>query len=283
MSKKITFGTIKSQGVRYGWYGRGGAGKTTAALNRALKGTKGKVAVLDAENSLAPLLKTLTAQGFDMERVVTIPAESIEEFMEVLREGDFTGVTALVVDSMTTLDGWYTAYICKHFKPDPKSGGMLFSEEGFTPPMRSREAFGFGKDNTAAYEANDKILAELDKLVAQGIDIHLIMHDCETVIEDARGTTKETQPRLQMPNSGKNSIRHRVKEWLDNLGYVFRSRETDENNRVVAVGGRAVAFSEVGTGVPGMDGTFWAKGRTISGVHQISELTAKTAETKEEK
>lgn len=272
---RITFGSVKSQGIRYGWYGRGGAGKTTMALKTALR-SKGKVAVVDAESSLSPLLKTLTAQGLDMSRVVTIPAENIEDLLDILRDREaFKEVTAIVIDSMTALDGWYTKYIVDHFRPDPKSGGLMFSEEGFNPPMRSREAFGFGKDNTAAYETNDFLLAELDRHVADGRDVHLIMHECETIIEDARGTTKETQPRLQMPNSGKNSIRHRVKEWLDNLGYVFRSRETDENDRVVAVGGRMVAFTEVGTGVPGMDGTFWAKGRTISGVHPITEMSAK--------
>lgn len=271
---KITFGSVKNQGVRYGWYGRGGAGKTTIALKTALS-KKGNVAVLDAENSLAPLLATLKRQGFDMERVVTIPATSVEELLDVLHSQEsFAGIDALVIDSMTALDGWYGEYIRKHYKPDPKSGGLIFSEEGFDPPIRSREAFGFGKDNTAAYEANDRVLAELDAHVAAGRDVHLIMHECDVTMEDARGTTRETQPRLQCPNSGKNSIRHRVKEWLDNLGYVFRSRVMDEDGHVKSVGGRFVAFSEVGTGVPGMDGTFWAKGRNVRGVHEISDLDA---------
>ena len=272
---KITFGSVKNQGVRYGWYGRGGAGKTTMALKTALR-TNGKVAVLDAEGSLAPLLATLKRQGFDMDRVVTIPATNVEELLDVLRSHDsFADITAIVIDSMTTLDGWYGDYIRYHFKPSKTNGGLDFTEERSETPLKTRESFGFGKDNTAAYETNDFLLAELDKHVAAGRDIHLIMHECDVTMEDARGMTKETQPRLQCPNSGKNSIRHRVKEWLDNLGYVFRSRVMDEDGHVKSVGGRFVAFSEVGTGVPGMDGTFWSKGRTVRGIHEISDLDAK--------
>ena len=226
---KITFGSVKNQGVRYGWYGRGGAGKTTMALKTALR-TKGKVAVLDAEGSLAPLLATLKRQGFDMDRVVTIPATNVEELLDVLRSHDsFADITAIVIDSMTTLDGWYGDYIRYHFKPSKTNGGLDFTEERSETPLKTRESFGFGKDNTAAYETNDFLLAELDKHVAAGRDIHLIMHECDVTMEDARGMTKETQPRLQCPNSGKNSIRHRVKEWLDNLGYVFRMRMVTSN------------------------------------------------------
>lgn len=280
---KITFGEIADKGLKWGYYGEGGSGKTTFAIKNALR-KEGKIAFFDIEGTLSPLKKRLTAQGFDVSRIVSVNKTDdkgnaipllAEDVFAALRDKSFSsaGFSAIIIDSMTALEKLYTDYVRYHFSIG-KNGEMVYSEEPSAKPVETIEAFAFGKGNTGIYETNEKLLQLLDWYATKGVEIHTIAHDCDVTMEDARGVTKSTQPRLLMPNSGKNSVRHRWREWLDSLGYVFRQTTKDEEGHVVSVGRRFIAFTNVGTGIPEMDGTFWAKSRVMPGIFPISDLDA---------
>ena len=64
------------------------------------------------------------------------------------------------------------------------------------------------------------------------------------------------EPRLQSPSSGKNSIRHRVKEWCDHLLYIGFDIAVNEDGKAQGSGTRTIYPTELPT--------HWAKSRLLS-------------------
>ena len=88
------------------------------------------------------------------------------------------------------------------------------------------EDYPYGKGYTHVYETFLTFLGDLDAHVRAGRNVILIAHDCTTQVPNPHGEDwLRYEPRLQSPSSGKNSIRLRVREWLDHL--LFLSFDVD--------------------------------------------------------
>jgi hypothetical protein len=83
------------------------------------------------------------------------------------------------------------------------------------------EGYGFGKGFTHLYEAFLPLLGDLDAHVRAGRQVVCVAHECTANVPNPHGEDWiRYEPRLQSPPSGKNSVRHRVKEWADHLIFI---------------------------------------------------------------
>jgi len=87
--------------------------------------------------------------------------------------------------------------------------------------IRRIEDYGFGKGYQHVYDSFLKLLGDLDQHARAGRHVVLICHDCTSNVPNPSGDDwLRYEPRLQTTNSGKASIRLRVKEWADHLLFV---------------------------------------------------------------
>src|SRR5690606_13160109 len=83
------------------------------------------------------------------------------------------------------------------------------------------EGYGFGKGLTHLYETFLQVLGDLDGMIRRNKFVICTAHECTANVPNPAGEDWiRYEPRLQSPASGKNSIRHRVKEWCDHLLFV---------------------------------------------------------------
>ncbi|MEN6535018.1 MAG: ATP-binding protein [Bryobacteraceae bacterium] len=181
-------------GHRVGIYGPGGSGKTTLATL-----APGPVAVVDADDSLA----VLGAQ------VKVVPVNNYGDLRLALRAPIWDGIRTIVLDSATAIEEWVIAWTLANVP----------HEKGHS--IKRIEDYGFGKGLQHIYDSFMPLLADLDTHVKAGRNVVLVMHDCTTTVPNPTGDDYlRYEPRLQSPNSGKNSIRLRVREWLDHLIFI---------------------------------------------------------------
>lgn len=180
------------QPVRLGIYGTGGVGKTTMAatyapnpividLDDSLGRLKLDVPIVNGINTWGELIAALKSDGWDDYDTVIIDTASRAEDMAVEH----------VLETIQTTSG----------------------------KAKSIEDYGYGKGYVLIYETFLPLLALLDEHRRAGRNVVLIMHDiAETVPNPAGSDFIRWEPRLQ--NVRKQSIRYRVKEWLDELAYI---------------------------------------------------------------
>lgn len=115
----------------------------------------------------------------------------------------------VVPDTLTKIQEWSEAWTIANVK----------HEKGHT--VDSLEGYGFGKGVVHAYETFLLFLGDLDALARRGKHVITVAHECTANVPNPAGDDWiRFEPRLQSPASGKSSIRHRVKEWVDHLLYV---------------------------------------------------------------
>jgi len=225
---------VQRKPQRVGIYGPGGVGKS-------------ELASLVATVGLHPLFIDLEeGTGFlDVSRVDPVP-ETFEELRAAVQMAvGMEGVDAVVFDSLTKAEELavdYTLRTKKHEK-----GHYVDSIEGY----------GFGKGYMHVYESFLLLMQDLDAVVRDGTHVITICHDCTANVPNPAGEDWiRYEPRLQSPPSGRGSIRHRVKEWVDHLIYVGFDVFTSTDGKASGSGTRTCYPIEMPT--------HWAKSRSLS-------------------
>lgn len=235
---KVTFGQVSARkGHRVVLFGTGGIGKTTLACL-----LPGKTAFIDADESLAVLKSQLEAIGVAIPAIV--PANSFGALRSSLRASGWDGINNVVIDTATKIEEMAVA----------QTLASVPNEHG--KPAKSIEGYGYGKGFQHVFDTFLPLLADLDSHVRAGRNVVLVAHECTSPVPNPLGEDWiRYEPRLQSPNSGKASIRHRVKEWADHvlfLGYDVNV----EDGKAQGSGARTLYTAE--------RPSFMAKSRTTS-------------------
>lgn len=207
MRKAVTFGKITTgAGHRVVLYGPGGIGKTTLACQ-----LPGPVAFIDLDDSLSRLRSQLVEAGSDANILPVEGCDTWPKLREALQSDGWNDIKSIVIDTGTRAEELAIAHTLATI---PHEKGHL---------LNSIEGYGFGKGFQHVYETFLGLLGDLDRHSRAGRNVLLICHDCTTNVPNPAGDDwLRYEPRLQSPNSGKASIRLRVREWADHvlfLGY----------------------------------------------------------------
>lgn len=191
---RVQFGKVQaSAGHRVVMYGPGGIGKTTMAC-----AAPGPVAFFDLDESLA----ILRPAG----EVWPVQAANWQGMRVALQSPGWDSVKTIVIDSGTKAEELALAHLL----------ATVRTEKG--RPATSIEDYGFGKGYTHLFDTFLPLLGDLDAHCRAGRNVVMICHDCTTTCPNPMGEDwLRYEPRLQSPNSGKASIRLRVKEWADHM------------------------------------------------------------------
>jgi hypothetical protein len=181
-------------------YGPGGIGKSE--LCASLKQVGVRPLVLDIGSSTGFL---------DVDRIGE--AEGLRTWDDLRAalhdQSIWQGFGAVVIDDLTKAEELCSRWVCENVKNE--KGNLVQGIEGY----------GFGKGFTHLYEAFLPLLADLDAHIRAGRQVVCVAHECTANVPNPSGNDWiRYEPRLQSPPSGKNSIRHRVKEWCDHMMFV---------------------------------------------------------------
>lgn len=218
---------------RIGVYGPGGAGKSSLVASLT---TIGK----------APLIIDLDEGSgkLDVARIGGI--ETLDELRQILHDDSLLKpFDTVCIDSATKAEELCAKWVIANVPND--KGKMV---------TRLVE-YGFGKEQDHVYETFLRILSDLDQHYRAGRNVVLIMHECTATVPNPMGEDFiRYEPRLQSPKSGKASIRHRVKEWLDHLLFIGYDVAANADGKAVGSGTRTI--------YPIEQATHWAKSRTLA-------------------
>ena len=230
----ISRGVKKNVGHKIVIYGPGGVGKSElCALLSTIDIEPLFVDVEEGTLFLDVARVSPTPRSWDEVRAIYRNRELLEPF------------GAVVTDSFTKLEELATAWVLANIKHE--KGHHVSSVEGY----------GFGKGLTHIYETFIQILGDLDAVSRMGKHVIAICHDCTSEVPNPGGENWiRYEPRLQSPSSGKNSIRHRVKEWCDHLLYIGFDIAVNEDGKAQGSGTRTIYPTELPT--------HWAKSRLLS-------------------
>ncbi len=215
-------------------YGTGGVGKTK--LLSLTKQVGLNILFVDLENGTHKV-DCCREQGFS----------SFDEVRELLQDiaylEPFDGVA---ITSYTKLEEMAAAWTCANV-PHSKTGKTV----------GNIEAYGWGEGYTNNFETFLKVIGDLDALRRRGKYIFGEAHECEAEVVNPFGDNfKRYEPRLQCPKSGKGSIRHKIKEWVDHLLFIGYDVFVDDNGKAKGSGTRTIYTQEMPT--------HWAKSRSLS-------------------
>lgn len=230
----ISRGVKKNVGHKIVIYGPGGVGKSElCALLSTIDIEPLFVDVEEGTLFLDVARVSPTPRSWDEVRAIYRNRELLEPF------------GAVVTDSFTKLEEQAVAWVLANIKHE--KGHHVSSVEGY----------GFGKGLTHIYETFIQILGDLDAVSRMGKHVIAICHDCTSEVPNPGGENWiRYEPRLQSPSSGKNSIRHRVKEWCDHLLYIGFDIAVNEDGKAQGSGTRTIYPTELPT--------HWAKSRLLS-------------------
>lgn len=200
--KTVSFGQIATAaGHRVVLYGPGGIGKTTMVAN-----APGPVAFVDLDESLPRLRGQLETSGALANIWPVAGVETWAQLHEALRSDGWDEIRTIVIDTITRAEELAIAHVL----------ATIPHEKGHR--VTRLEDYGWGKGFTHVYETFLFLLGDLDRHARAGRNIVLVAHDCTTTVPNPTGDDwLRYEPRLQSPNSGKASIRLRVREWADHL------------------------------------------------------------------
>ena len=189
------------RGRRTAIVGTGGIGKTSLAAM-----APGRKAYYDLDESLEALGLTIPP------RYVTTWAE-LRNDIQSLKDAD-----TIIIDSVTRAEEMAVAHTLQTV---PNEKGVF---------VKSIEGYGYGKGYQHVFDTFILLLGDLDTHVRQGRNVVLVMHECMSTVPNPQGDDYiRYEPRLQNPNSGKASIRLRVKEWLDDLVFIGFDIDVKDN------------------------------------------------------
>lgn len=220
---KVQSGTLNSP-MKTILYGTGGIGKTE--LCSLLKDVGVKPLILDLEQG---------SKFLDVDRIDDIA--TWDELRSVLVDDSiWQGYGAVVIDSFTKAEELATSWTIANVKHE--KGHFVDSIEGY----------GFGKGFTHVYETFLQLLGDLDMRCRRGQHVAGVAHDCVSNVPNPAGEDWiRYEPRLQSPNSGKASIRLRVKEWTDHLLFVGYDTFVTKDGKGTGSGTRMIYPSELPT------------------------------------
>tara|TARA_R110000822_G_scaffold120633_3_gene254140 strand:- start:4356 stop:5183 length:828 start_codon:yes stop_codon:yes gene_type:complete len=120
------------------------------------------------------------------------------------------GVRSIVIDTATVAEEFAKEHVIAERKTE--KGKRVDSIEGF----------GWGKGWQFIYDEFCGLLADCDRIAAQGLNICLIAHEVSTPVPNPAGEDFiRWEPHLYSGDKkGRGSIRERVKEWSDHVLFI---------------------------------------------------------------
>ncbi len=224
-------------------------GKQLAAQRIVIFGTsaigKTELAANIKQTGIEPLFFDLErgSNNLDVARVSGI--ESLDSLRDGLHSEEMlSSYGAIVIDSGTTAQELCEAWVCTNIK----------TEKGHSVKAISEYPYGKGVEYT--YDAFLNLMGDFDAQIRRGRHVIVICHQCTELVPNAEGEDYlQYQPRLQMPKSGKSSIRHRLIEWCDAVAFVGYDKAVNSDGKAVGSGTRCIYLSE--------RPTYLAKSRTV--------------------
>ena len=108
------------------------------------------------------------------------------------------------------------------------------------------EGYGYGKGYGFVFDTFLPLLGDLDRHCRAGRHVVLICHDCTSTVPNPAGEDwLRFEPRLQSPNSGKASIRLRVREWADHVLFIGYDVAVDKDGKGRGAGTRTLYTAEL--------------------------------------
>ena len=224
--KTVTFGKVATgAGHRALLYGPGGIGKTTLASY-----APGPVAYIDLDDSL-PILRG-NLPNFDALKIVSGVA-TWADLRAALQSDGWDGVKTIIIDTATKAEELAVAHTLAHTKQDGKL-------------CESVEGFGYGKGYGYVFDTFLPLLGDIDRHCRAGRNVILLCHDCTSNVPNPHGEDwLRYEPRLQSPNSGKASIRLRVREWADHVLFIGYDVAVDKKGKGQGSGTRTLYPAEL--------------------------------------
>lgn len=220
------------RGKRVLIYGEGGSGKTTLATT-----LRGKTLFIDLEGSLPDLYDEDTLPA----NITPYWPTSWEEVEKAINSDNALKFTNIVIDSLTALETMFWRYIATHCRKAKEGYGMVTFSDTALPPLKDEKELGGGGADSAKYAMWTRFEGAINYLSTCGVNIIDICHDCEKTKDDsADGVETRHQPRLNDPNSGKNSIRMRAYEVHGEVWALRWEKLRVDDNRTKLTGRRII-------------------------------------------
>ena len=228
VKKAVQFGEVAaSSGHRVLLYGPGGIGKTTLASQ-----LPGPVAFIDLDESLSCLRTQLEDSGRMANIVPVMGVEDWQSLRDVIQSDGWEKVKSIVIDTGTRAEEMAVAHTLAHTLQDSKK-------------VTSIEGYGFGKGYGYVFDTFLLLLGDLDRHARAGRNVVVICHDCTSTVPNPTGEDWiRFEPRLQSPNSGKSSIRLRLREWADHVLFVGYDVSVNKDGKGSGQGTRTLYTSE---------------------------------------
>jgi hypothetical protein len=202
---KVSFAKLgDAKGQKILIYGTGGIGKSMLSCL-----APGPVGYVDAAGRLSSLKSEMLELGIELPTLV--PATNWKTLRGALQSSGWDGIKSIALDESGVIEEWCIAHCLETIKTFEKP----------QQKANSLEDYGFGKDVRIVYEAFLPLLADLDRHVREGRNIIITAHDCKPEEANPMGANFiRFEPRLRTSKKGDNSIRLKVKEWCDFVGFI---------------------------------------------------------------
>jgi len=227
--KSVQFGEVAtSSGHRVLLYGPGGIGKTTLASQ-----LPGPVAFIDLDESLPRLRLQLEESGRMANIMPVTGIHNWQTLRDVIQADGWEKVQSIVIDTGTRAEELAVAHTLETVLADGKR-------------INSVEGYGYGRGFGFVFDTFLPLLADLDRHARAGRNVVLVCHDCTSTVPNPAGEDwLRYEPRLQSPNSGKASIRLRVREWADHVLFVGYDVSVGKDGKGRGAGTRTLYSAEV--------------------------------------
>jgi hypothetical protein len=152
---------------------------------------------------------------------------------DVIQSDGWEKVSSIVIDTGTRAEELAVAHTLETVLADGKR-------------VTSVEAYGYGRGFGFVFDTFLPLLADLDRHARAGRNVVLVCHDCTSTVPNPAGEDwLRYEPRLQSPNSGKASIRLRVREWADHVLFVGYDVSVGKDGKGRGAGTRTLYSAEV--------------------------------------
>jgi hypothetical protein len=211
-------------------YGTGGIGKTELCANIQQLDIKPLFVDLDNETSHVSVFR--------------VRPVSWEQLRATIQSRELLApYNAIVLESLTKAESLAVEWVLANVKND--KGNYV----------KNIESFGFGKGFTHVYETFLGLLGDLDACHRRGMHVICTAHEFVANVPNPSGEDWiRYEPRLQVSKNA--SIRHRVKEWCQDLFFIGYDARVDEAGKAIG-GGTCTIY-------PKERPTHLAKSRNIS-------------------